>query len=55
MVAIKTFALAVMAVAGASAFKKACNAPYDQCGYTLANDVYGTHLHDPLSYFLRGN
>lgn len=42
MVAFKTFVLAVVAVAGASAFKAPCNAPYDQCGYTLANEVYGT-------------
>ena len=43
MVAFTTFIPTVLALAatGATAFKTACNAPYDQCGFTLANQVYG--------------
>jgi hypothetical protein len=35
-------AVAVMTITGASAFTKPCRYPYDNCGWVLANGVFGT-------------
>lgn len=42
MVSFTTLVLAITAAASSvTAFKTPCNFPYDVCGWTLANDVYG--------------
>ncbi|KAK3989631.1 hypothetical protein QBC44DRAFT_308426 [Cladorrhinum sp. PSN332] len=38
---IATVLAIAAAITGTEAFKKACNAPYDVCGWTLVDETFG--------------